>query len=258
MDMDMDMESVLTGFDKERQDATAKMNDDLDFQVLSKEWLNRSLAHRYPYNFDWLGLPIIQYPQDIVAVQELVWRVKPSVIVETGVARGGSLVLSASLLSLLDFCFGAEASPGRRVLGVDIEIRPENREAIERHPLSEKIVLLEGSSISAPTFRKVSDQINNGEQTMVFLDSNHTYEHVYEELKLYSELVSAGSYLVVFDTVVESLSADALGDRPWGRGNSPMTAVDRFLSENKSFYVDKFFDSKLQVSVSPGGFLRKL
>lgn len=246
------------GFEKERENAVAQMDGDLGFQELSKEWLNRSLAHRYPYNFDWLGLPIIQYPQDIVAVQELVWKVRPSVIVETGVARGGSLILSASLLSLLDVCFGAEAPPGRRVLGVDIELRAENREAIERHPMSEKIVLLEGSSISASLFQEVSGQIHREEPTMVFLDSNHTYEHVYEELRLYSQLVTAGSYLVVFDTVVESLSPDALGDRPWGRGNSPMTAVERFLAENNSFRADRAFDSKLQISVSPGGFLRKI
>lgn len=245
-------------FIAERLANISGMDNDERLRKLSSEWLDLSLVHNYPHNFDWLGVPIIQYPQDILAVQELVWRVRPSVIVETGIARGGSLILSASLLALLDLCFGQVSGAGRRVLGIDIEIRPENRLAIESHPLSAKIKLLEGSSTSPETFKAVKDWLGESPTTMVFLDSNHSYRHVYEELTFYSQLVTPGSYILVFDTVVESLSAQALGGRPWGPGNSPLTAVEQFLRENSSFVVDRNLESKLQISVSPGGFLRKL
>lgn len=254
----MSMATEQENFFAERSANLQSMDEDERLRSLSNEWLNLSLVHHYPHNFDWLGVPIIQYPQDIVAVQELVWKVRPSAIVETGVARGGSLVLSASLLALLDLCFGQERGAGRRVLGVDIDIRDHNRFAIESHPLSGRIDLLEGSSTSPETFEAVKKWVGESSTTMVFLDSNHSYEHVYEELSFYSQLVTPGSYLVVFDTVVEHLSAQALGDRPWGPGNSPLTAVERFLKENASFEVDRDLVSKLQISVSPGGFLRKL
>lgn len=227
-------------------------------QAKSIDWLVHSCRHKYSYNFTWLGRPIIQYPQDIVALQELVWEVKPDLIIETGVAHGGSLILSASLLALLDLCEGRLES-NRRVLGIDIEIRAHNRAAIESHPLSSRIRLLEGSSIGDEVYAQVRAEAEGAQRVMVILDSNHTHEHVLRELELYSPLVSSGSYCVVFDTVVEDMPADFFPDRPWGPGNNPKTAVHAFLSSQAGhdFEVDKALQDKLLISVAPDGFLRR-
>ena len=227
-------------------------------QAKSIDWLVHSCRHKYSYNFTWLGRPIIQYPQDIVALQELVWEVKPDLIIETGVAHGGSLILSASLLALLDLCEGRLES-SRRVLGIDIEIRAHNRAAIEAHPLSSRIRLLEGSSIGDEVYVQVRAEAEDAQRVMVILDSNHTHEHVLRELELYSPLVSSGSYCVVFDTVVEDMPADFFPDRPWGPGNNPKTAVHEFLSSQagQGFEIDKALQDKLLISVAPDGFLRR-
>lgn len=227
-------------------------------QAKSIDWLVHSCRHKYSYNFTWLGRPIIQYPQDIVALQELVWEVKPDLIIETGVAHGGSLILSASLLALLDLCEGPLES-NRRVLGIDIEIRAHNRAAIEAHPLASRIRLLEGSSIGDEVYSQVRAEAESAQRVMVILDSNHTHEHVLRELELYSPLVSSGSYCVVFDTVVEHMPADFFPDRPWGPGNNPKTAVHAFLSSQagQDFEIDKAMQDKLLISVAPDGFLRR-
>jgi cephalosporin hydroxylase len=201
-----------------------------------------------------MGRPIIQYPQDIVAIQEIIWQVKPDLIIETGIAHGGSLILSASLLSLLEIC--GEIEHGQ-VVGVDIDIRQHNRIEIEKHPLSKKIIMLEGSSISPEIISEVRKIANSKKRVMVFLDSNHTHKHVIEELNLYSPFVSKGSYLVVFDTIVEDLPEKLISDRPWGKGNNPKTAVWEFLKDNKDFEIDTNIDNKLLISVAPDGYLRK-
>jgi cephalosporin hydroxylase len=213
----------------------------------AKTFFEASLPLLYSYNFDWLGLPIIQYPQDVMAIQEIVWRTRPDLIVETGIARGGSLILYASLLKLI--------GNGGRVIGVDVDIRPHNRQSIEEHPMAEAIHLIEGSSINEATVDAVRDQVKDARRIMVVLDSMHTADHVLRELELYSPLVTQGCYLVVFDTVIEFMPAETVSERPWGRGNSPYNAVQQFLQTNSRFRVDRSIDAKLQISVAPSGYL---
>lgn len=213
----------------------------------SQAFFLRSCEHRYSYNFTWLGRPIIQYPQDIVALQEIVWRTRPDVIIETGIAHGGSTVLFASLLELL----GGDG----RVIAVDVDIRAHNRAAIEAHPLAGRISLIEASSVELATAERVRGAIGSAQRVMVVLDSNHTHDHVRGELALYAPLVTTGCYLVVMDTVVEHMADDAFPDRPWGRGNNPMTAVREFLASDRRFRVDRQIDDRLLVSAAPGGYL---
>jgi cephalosporin hydroxylase len=214
----------------------------------ARELFVKASRYRYSYNFTWLGRPIIQFPEDVVAMQEIVWCVKPDLIVETGIAHGGSLILWASLLQLL----GGDG----RVLGVDVEIRPANRAEIEGHPLSSRITMIEGSSVDAAVVARVQALARARRRVLVVLDSNHTHDHVARELDLYSPMVRRGSYLVVMDTVVEEMPADFFPDRPWGTGNNPKTAVADFLKRNDRFEVDREIDGKLLMSVAPGGYLR--
>lgn len=218
------------------------ITDDIS-NVLS--WLTQN---KYYYNFDWLGLPIIQYPQDMVAVQEIIWKTKPDVIIETGVARGGSLILSASILHLLN--------GNGRVIGVDIDIRKHNRDAIEAHPLAFRIDLIQGSSTDDHILHQVQEKIKEGKRVMVILDSNHTHAHVFKELELYSPLVTAGCYCVVLDTFIEDLPDDFFPDRPWSKGNNPKTAVHEFLKLTDRFEIDTFIHKKLSITAAPDGYLK--
>jgi cephalosporin hydroxylase len=219
----------------------------------------RSHQLQYSYNFSWLGRPIIQYPQDIVAFQEIVSQVKPDLILETGIAHGGSLILSASLLSMLDVMEGLDPrqSP-RRVVGVDIDIRSHNRKALDEHPLRFKMELIEGSSIDSEIIKQVRSHADGVERVLVSLDSNHTHEHVLAELNAYADLVSVGSYCIVFDTVIEDLPAGSFPDRPWDFGNNAKTAVHAYLADHPEFVIDKDIDNKLLISVAPDGYLRKI
>lgn len=226
----------------------AGLKADKDVQALSRIWLREITRHKYAYNFTWLGRPLIQLPQDMVAVQELVWKVKPDLIIETGVAHGGSLIYSASLLELL--------GGNGRVLGVDIDIRAHNRVEIEKHPLARRIQLIQGSSVDRAVIRQVREAARGCERVMVFLDSNHTHSHVLQELRGYSPLVTKGSYLIVFDTLIEDMPDDLIKDRPWGKGNNPKTAVWEFLKKNRRFKVDKDIESKLLITVAPDGYLK--
>ena len=228
----------------------------------SSKFMHESISEKYSYNFYWMGRPIIQYPQDIVAVQEIVWKVKPDLIVETGIARGGSLILSASLLGLLELSEAAENSvnldplnPKRFVLGVDIDIREHNLDAIKSHPMASRIKMIQGSSVSKDVVKEVWDYASGFRKVMVFLDSNHSHSHVLEELKAYSGLVSQGSYCVVFDTICEDLPKEFMHDRPWGPGDNPKTAVFEFLKNNKEFQIDKHIENKLLITAAPSGFL---
>jgi hypothetical protein len=225
----------------------------------ASEFLLQSINDRYSYNFSWLTRPIIQYPQDIVEFQELVAQVKPDLILETGIAHGGSLVLSASLLCLLDVMEGLDPrqSP-RKVRGVDIDIRPHNREALDEHPLRFKMELIEGSSIDPDIIQQVRSHADGVERVLVSLDSNHTHEHVLAELNAYADLVSVGSYCIVFDTVVEDLPAGSFPDRPWDVGNNPKTAVHEWLKSHPEFEIDKDIDNKLLISVAPDGYLKRV
>jgi len=224
-----------------------------------------SVKNNYSYNFEWLSRPIIQYPQDIVAFQEIVWKVKPDLIIETGIAHGGSLVLSASLLSLIDYCEAVETgslldpkNPKRKVVGVDIDIRQNNRRALDSHPLRNRMVLIEGSSIEKDIINQVMKHKENKKSVLVCLDSNHTHDHVLEELHAYAQLVTLGSYCIVFDTVIEDLPEELTNDRPWCKGDNPKTAVNEFLKTHHEFVIDEAIYSKLLVSVAPGGYLKRI
>jgi cephalosporin hydroxylase len=221
---------------------------DENIQDLTARWFTESVKKRYSYNFSWMGRPIIQYPQDIIAMQELIWQVKPDLIVETGVAHGGSCIFYASMLELL-------GNDGQ-VIGIDIDIRQHNRLEIENHPMFKRIILLEGSSTSDEIVGEVNLIAKGYNRALVVLDSLHTHEHVLQEMNLYSPLVKKGSYMVVFDTVVEDLPDEFFPDRPWGKGNNPKTAVWEFLKTNDRFEIDSEIESKLLITVAPDGYLR--
>ena len=231
---------------------------------MSLDWLIGTSKFKYSYHFRFLGLPLIQYPQDMVAVQELIWSTKPDLIVETGIAHGGSLILSASMLALLDLTDaikdGKLINPGvssRKVLGIDIDIRAHNRAAIEAHPMASRIEMIQGSSIAPDVIKKVHAFAKGYKRIMVCLDSNHTHAHVLEELKAYASLTSKDSYCIVFDTVIEDMPKEAFPDRPWGPGNNPKTAVWEFLKSHPEFEVDNMIHDKLQITVAPDGYLRR-
>lgn len=242
----------------------ATQGSDAALRAASLQWNIDTAHYRYTYNFRVLGRPIIQFPQDMVALQELIWKIRPDLIIETGIAHGGSLILSASMLALLDYCDAVEAgqtldpkTPRRRVLGIDIDIRAHNRAAIEAHPMAHRIDMLQGSSIAPEIVAEVHKRATGHDRVMVILDSNHTHEHVLAELDAYAFLVNSGSYCVVFDTVIEDLPAGMYPDRPWDVGNNPKTAVREFLSRNHNFEVDEDMEAKLLITVAPGGYLRR-
>jgi cephalosporin hydroxylase len=240
---------VRAAFEEENRTRAALMHADESFADATRVWMNESVKHKYSYHFTWLGRPIIQYPQDLVAMQEAIWHAQPDAVIETGVAWGGSLVFHASMLKLL-------GGPGR-VLGVDIEIRPHNRAAIVAHPMADRIDLIEGSSIDRSIVAKVAEWARPYTRPMVILDSNHTHDHVLAELELYSGLVRKDGYLIVCDTVIEELPPEAIASgRPWGKGNNPMTAVDAFLRTNDRFVLDDYLNHKLLITVAPRGYLR--
>jgi cephalosporin hydroxylase len=252
-------------FAAERQERLQAYGDDAEFQALSRQWLQQSMAKKYVYNYDWLGRPIIQYPQDMVAIQELVWRVRPDCIIETGIAHGGSLVLSASMLAMLDMTDAIEAGTtidprksARKVIGVDIDIRAHNRAAIEAHPMGSRIQMVQGSSVAAETVDQVRRAAEGYGTVMVFLDSMHTHDHVLAELQAYAPLVTKGSYCVVFDTFVEDMPPKFFPDRPWNVGDNPKTAVRQWLPANPQFVVDREMERRLMVTVAPEGFLQRI
>jgi cephalosporin hydroxylase len=255
----------------------AMLANDTDFKGLTNIWLREAIRHNYAQNFSWLGRPIIQVPQDIYALQEIIWQVKPDLVIETGIAHGGSLVMSASMLALLDYCEavtqGREIDPrksNRRVLGIDIDIRAHNRVGIEGHPMAHLIEMIQGSSIDSDIVTKVKAFAKSYNKILVCLDSNHTHEHVLSELEVYAPLTSLGSYCIVWDTGVEDLPKDFCKDRPWDKGNNPKTAVWEYLRRIDSegitasdgellrFEFDKVMQHKLMITAAPDGFLKRI
>lgn len=214
-----------------------------------------STVPKYSYNFSWLGRPIIQYPQDIVAMQELIWSVQPDLIIETGIAHGGSLIFSASMLELNAACGGP---PDAEVLGVDIDIRAHNRAAIAAHPMFKRITMIEGSSIAPDIIAQIKAKAAGQQRVLVCLDSNHTHDHVLAELEAYAPLTSVGSYCVVFDTIIEDMPAGSFPDRPWDQGNNPKTAVWEYLKTHPEFESDQSIPHKLLITVAPDGFLKRV
>ena len=224
------------------------LTEDPDLQGLSRIWIRETARYQYSYNFTWLGRPMIQIPQDIIAMQEIIWEVKPDLIIETGIAHGGSLIFYASILELL----GGKG----RVLGIDIDIREHNRVEIEKHPMFKRITMIQGSSIDEDIVQQAYDFAGDKKHILVALDSNHTHNHVLKELQLYSPLVTKGSYLVVFDTIIEDMPEGSFPDRPWDKGNNPKTAVWEFLKTNDCFEIDRGIENKLLITVAPDGYLK--
>ncbi|WP_054064071.1 cephalosporin hydroxylase family protein [Pseudomonas asplenii] len=238
----------IQAFEAECKAEIAAQGQDEKLQGLAREFFNESARHKYSYHFSWMGRPIIQLPQDMMAMQEIIWQVKPDLVIECGIAHGGSIIYYASLLELQGH---------GEVLGIDRDIRAHNREAIESHPMSKRISMIEGSSIDPAVVEQVRAAAA-GKKVILVLDSNHTHEHVLEELRLYAPLVSVGSYCVVMDTVVEDMPPEFFPDRPWGPGDNPKTAVWAYLEENRDFEIDKQLENKLLVTVAPDGYLRRV
>lgn len=222
--------------------------DHEQLKSLTRAWSDVASTTKYSYHFEWMGRPIIQYPQDMIAMQEIIWRIRPDLIIETGIAHGGSIIYYASILELL----GAGS-----VIGIDIDIRAHNRSAIEAHPMFKRIKLIEGSSIEPSIVDQVRKEAQAAKTVLVVLDSNHTHDHVLAELKAYAPLTSVGSYCVVMDTVIALMKADAFPDRPWGHGDNPKTAVDEYVQLDPRFEIDGDIDNKLLISMAPGGYLRR-
>jgi cephalosporin hydroxylase len=272
-----EQEAMHRSFRAECEQNAQRAGQDGALRHKTVDWVGDTCRYKYSYNFTWLDRPIIQYPQDMVAIQELIWRVKPDLIVETGIAHGGSLILSASMLALIDYSeavvSNSQLDPKasrRRVLGVDVDIRVHNRAAIEAHPLAHKIHMIQGSSTDPDVIRKVHEYAKDYSRILLCLDSNHAHDHVLAELEAYAPLTTPGSYCVTFDTIVEDLPDDLFYDRPWGKGNNPKTAVREYLKRLKDegrkaidggrlmFEIDRQIENKLLVTVAPDGYLRRV
>ncbi len=255
----------MSEFDQEVRDRIGAISHDKYLRERASEFMRASTVPQYSYNFTWMSRPIIQYPQDVVAMQELIWEVRPDLIIETGIAHGGSLIFSASMLALLDMSDAIIAGepidpalPNRKVLGVDIDIRAHNRVAIESHPMFSRIEMIQGSSVAPDVLAEVREVASDFERILVCLDSNHTHAHVLAELEAYAPLVSVDSYCVVFDTVVEDMPGDMFPDRPWGPGDNPKTAVWEYLKSHPEFEISKSIQDKLLITVAPDGYLKRV
>jgi cephalosporin hydroxylase len=238
-------------FKKEKEENISLQGSNDSLKIAAHAFMDASIKSHYSYNFSWLGRPIIQYPQDMIAMQEIIWDIKPDLIIETGIAHGGSLIFYASILELI----------GKgEVLGIDIDIREYNRKEIEEHPMFKRIKMIQGSSIDPAIVAEVKDHTEGKQTILVTLDSNHTHEHVLAELKMYSSFVTLNSYIVVYDTIVEKLPQDYISRniRPWGIGDNPWTALNTFIGENPHFEIDQSINNKLLISVAPDGYLKRV
>ena len=247
----------MTEYDKFKRECAAEISQmgvDDEIALATRAWMDRVNPRKYSYHFEWMGRPVIQYPQDILAVQEIIWSVKPDLIIETGIAHGGSLVFSASMLELNAISGGPQDA---EVVGIDIDIRAHNRAAIDAHPMIRRIAMIEGSSVAPEVIAQVKAKAAGKRSVLVLLDSNHTHDHVLAELEAYANLVTIGSYCVVFDTVIEDLPNDAFNDRSWGKGNNAKTAVWDFLRRHPEFEIDKSIQHKLLITVAPDGYLKR-
>lgn len=241
-------------FKRECASEIKAQGDNLPLQQLTRSWMDMANSRKYSYHFEWLGRPVIQYPQDILAMQQIIWEVKPDLIIETGIAHGGSLIFSASMLELIATCTGSEGE----VLGIDIDIRSHNRKAIEEHPMFKRISMIQGSSITPEIIAQVKDKAKGKKRILVCLDSNHTHDHVLAELEAYAPLTTVGSYCVVMDTVIEDMPKDMFPDRSWGPGNNPKTAVWEYLKIHSEFEIDKTIQNKIMITVAPDGYLKRV
>lgn len=242
-------------FEQEVRERLVANAQNANLRAIADAFMKASTVPKYSYNFSWLGRPIIQYPQDIVAMQELIWAVQPDMIIETGIAHGGSLIFYASMLELNAACGGPQDA---EVLGVDIDIRTHNRAAIEAHPMFKRVSMMQGSSIATEIIKQVKTKAEGKQRVLVCLDSNHTHDHVLAELEAYAPLTSVGSYCVVFDTVIEDIPREMFSDRPWGPSNNPKTAVWAYLKTHPEFEIDTQIDYRLLISVASEGYLKRV
>jgi len=256
---------IMSEFEKEVSKRIEEVPRNKALLAAAKSFKAETILSKYSYNFSWLGRPVIQYPQELVQMQNLIWQIRPDLIIETGIAHGGSLIMSASMLALLDLCDGIKSESmidpkksKRKVLGIDLDIRSHNRAAIESHPMASRIQMIQGSSINPEIIAKVRAIAANYSRVLVCLDSNHTHEHVLAELQAYAPLTSVGSYCVVFDTIIEDLPAEMFSDRPWAPGNNPKTAVWEYVKTHPEFEIDKSIQHKLLITVAPDGWLRRV
>jgi len=227
--------------------------DNEEYQQASLQWINKAVENDYPYLFSWFGVPVIQFPSDLVLMQEAIFRSRANKVVEVGIARGGTTVFLASLLKLIH---GNEA---HSVIGVDIKLSNHTIEAVRNSVVQDSIILIEGNSVSNETFLRVKQFINSEDRVLVILDSNHTHQHVYSEMMLYGGLVTSNSFLIVMDTAIEYVDQEHLKDKKWARGNSPLTAVSRYQVENPNeFVLDEILDSRSLPGAASGGFLKRL
>lgn len=241
----------ISEFKKERAEAQKEMLLDAELKQKSLDWMLHADKYKYTYNFTWMGRPIIKYPQDIAIMQELVWEVKPDLIIETGIAHGGSIIFSSSMMELL--------GNGGKVIAVDIDIRKHNRDEIEKHPMMKNITMLEGSSVDEKIVQQIADYAKNFKKVMVVLDSNHSHEHVYRELELYTPLVSLDSYILLPDTFVEFFPKGYVTNRPWDVGNNPYTAMEAFIKTTDQFVKDESITNKLLITEAfGGGYLKRV
>ena len=245
------MSNPIEQFKEERTGRLEANGSNQELLDAAEAFNTASNKAQYSYNFSWMGRPIIQYPQDMIAMQEIIWNLQPDLIIETGIAHGGSLIYYASILELI----------GKgEVLGIDIDIREHNKVAIESHPMFKRIKMIQGSSIDEAIVAQVKEHAEGKKTILVVLDSNHTHDHVLAELEMYAPFVSLNSYIVVYDTIVEKLPKNYLPglERPWGVGDNPHTAATTFLARNKNFEIDKAIDNKLLISVAPDGYLKRI
>jgi cephalosporin hydroxylase len=252
-------------FNKEVENNIKGLADDKELKLLSNKWSHEVARHKWSYNFRWMGRPAIQFPNDAWAMQELIWEIKPDLIIEAGIAHGGSLIYYASMLAMLDLAESVESeqmfdplNSKRKILGIDIDIREHNRKAIEMHPMRPWIHMIEGSSISLDIVNQVHEYSKKYKSILVCLDSNHTHEHVLKELNAYAPLVTIGSYCVVFDTIIEDMPPENTINRNWGPGNNPKTAVWEYLKTNKDFQINNDIHHKLLITVAPEGYIKRI
>ncbi len=247
------MHKKLKEFNDEKKIRIKKNQVIKKFQRASSNFLLESIKQKYSYNFTWMGVPIIQIPQDMYQIQEIIWDVKPDLIIETGIAHGGSLIFNASMLAILN----SFEQKKRKVIGIDIDLRKHNKDILNKHFLKKYIQTIDGSSIDTKIFKKIKKISEKFKKILVILDSNHTHEHVLGELNLYSQIVSKNSYCIVFDTIIHDMPNDFYPDRDWDKKKNPMTAVNKFLNKNKKFEIDLEINNKLMITMAKNGYLRK-
>ncbi len=240
----------VTEFLAERKADIERMRTDEELRELSLKWMLHADKYKYTYNFSWMGRPIIKFPSDMVAQQEVMWRTRPDLVIETGIAHGGSVVFSASMQQMMQI-------PNAEVVAVDIDIRKHNRELIEAHPMARHITMYEGDSTSDEMIAKVKRHLEGKKSVMVILDSSHTEEHVFRELERYGDFVTPGNYLILPDTFIEFFPKGYYANRPWDVGNNPYTAMRRFLEMQNDFTIDREVGGKLMICEGIDGYLRK-